>query len=68
MTFVSDDGRQGFLFCDYGSCIQRSELFVPDLGDELPEGWVISPEFRDAAGSAGHLCPEHGALDRHATR
>lgn len=74
MTYVTTDGRQGYLTCDHSpQCPNRSGEFVPYLGGSLPEGWVDTNRFgaRTSLGPLaprrGHLCPEHAGLETPAT-
>lgn len=62
MTFVSGDGREGYLACDHPLCPQTSELFVYSLGGSIPPSWTDSQRFREP-GLEGHLCPDHAGLE-----
>jgi hypothetical protein len=59
VAYVPVDRRSGFLTCDAFSCEATSPEFVPVLGGDLPEGWVMSMAHRAGPGTVGYLCPVH---------
>jgi hypothetical protein len=60
------DRRQGYLECELRAGNETSPAFVPQLGGELPDGWVVakSKRFQPEPGKVAYLCPAHAGIDR----